>query len=226
MTVSYVCGYCRKSFVKETSLAVHLCEPKRRRLEKDERGVQIGFQAFLRFYEIHQGSSRLRTYEDFCESAYYRAFVKFGRYCVAVLVINPPRFVDWLLQNNVKIDRWCRDSVYTQYHVQHLQKEAVADALARAIEHSINWSETTGHPSRDVLRYGNHNAICHAITSGKLSAWVIYNSASGQQFLSELTADLVSLIWPYVDSDVWLKKFQAYPADQEYAKEILKQAGW
>jgi hypothetical protein len=34
------------------------------------------------------------------------------------------------------------------------------------------------------------------------------------------------MIWSYIDSDVWQRKFQTYPADQEYSKEMLKQAGW
>jgi hypothetical protein len=55
---------------------------------------------------------------------------------------------------------------------------------------------------------------------------VIYNSESGQKFLNELNAEQVSMIWPYIDSDIWQKKFVDYPADQEYAKEILTQAGW
>jgi hypothetical protein len=55
---------------------------------------------------------------------------------------------------------------------------------------------------------------------------VIYNSESGQKFLGELSADQVAMIWPYIDSDVWQKKFSDYAADAEYAKLILKQAGW
>jgi hypothetical protein len=55
---------------------------------------------------------------------------------------------------------------------------------------------------------------------------VIYNSESGQKFLSELTSEQVAMIWPYIDSDAWQRKFANYPADQEYAREILKQAGW
>ena len=72
----FTCNYCKKEFAKETSIAVHMCEPKRRRMEKDERGVQLGFQAYIKFYETMQGSARLKTFEDFAESAYYRAFVK------------------------------------------------------------------------------------------------------------------------------------------------------
>ena len=55
--MTHTCCYCKKSFVKETSLEIHMCEPKRRYREKDERGVQLGLGAYLRFYEITQGSA-------------------------------------------------------------------------------------------------------------------------------------------------------------------------
>ncbi len=203
-----------------------MCEPKRRRTQKDEAGVRLGFQAFIRFYEVHQGSAKLKTYDDFCDSSYYSAFVKFGRYCVNTRVIAPPRFMDWLLKQNKKIDRWCSDAIYTEYLSWYLPVEAVDDALARAIEFGIDWAEKHSAPPHDCLRYGNANAVCYAITSGRISPWIIYNSESGQKFLTEISAEQVQMIWPYIDSDVWQKKFNNYPADQEYAKDILAKAGW
>jgi hypothetical protein len=141
-------------------------------------------------------------------------------------VINPERFMAWLLKNNRKIDHWCSDKVYTEYLVDHLKVEAVDDALARAIEFGIDWSEKNTSPAHDCMRYGNANVLCYAVTAGRISAWVIYNSESGQKFLSELDATQVAMIWPYIDSDAWQKQFQDRPQDQAYAKNILKQAGW
>lgn len=224
--MSFVCEYCKKEFAKETSIEVHMCEPKRRRMQRDEAGVRLGFQAYIKFYETMQGSAKNKTYDDFCESAYYKAFVKFGRYCVNTHVINPPQFMNWLLKNNKKIDRWCSDQIYTEYLIQHLLVEAVDDALKRAIEHSIAWEEATGHPAKDMLRYGNANALCYDITAGRISPWVIYNSNSGVEFLGNLSTEQVAIIWPYINSDAWHKKFSNYPADQEFVKDILTQAGW
>jgi hypothetical protein len=172
------------------------------------------------------GSARNKTHDTFCESSYYRAFVKFGHYCVNTRVINPERFMVWLLKHNRKIDHWCSDKVYTEYLVDHLKVEAVDDALTRAIEFGIDWSEKNTSPAHDCMRYGNANVLCYAVTAGRISAWVIYNSESGQKFLSELDATQVSMIWPYIDSDAWQKRFQDRPQDQAYAKNILKQAGW
>jgi hypothetical protein len=224
--MTFTCGYCDKTFSRESSIEVHMCEPKRRRLQRGDRGVQLGLQAYVRFYETMQGSAKNKTSDDFETSSYYRAFVKFGHYCVNTRVINPERFMAWLLKQQKKIDRWCSDQVYTEYLANYLTLEAVDDALARAMEYGLDWAEKTDNPAHDCLRYGNANAICHAITAGRVSPWVIYSSESGQKFLSELSSDQVSMIWLYIDSDVWQKKFQTYPADHEYAKEMLKQAGW
>ena len=224
--MTYTCQYCKKDFVREASLAVHSCEPRRRRQQRDEAGVRLGFNAYLKFYELTQGSARLKTYDDFCESPYYRAFVKFGRYCVDVKVVNPARFTEWLLKNNKKIDRWCTDVMYTEYLVDYLRVENVNDALARAIEFAIDWSEETGNPAQDCLRYGNVNAMVYAVTAGRISPWIIYNCESGQKFLGELDATQIAMLWPYIDSETWTKKFADYPADQEYVKDILQRAGW
>ena len=224
--MTHVCDYCKKEFVRETSIQAHMCEPKRRRQQRDEPGPRLGFQAYIRFYESMAGSARNKTHDTFCESSYYRAFVKFGHYCVNTRVINPDRFMAWLLKNNRKIDHWCSDKVYTEYLVDHLKVEAVDDALTRAIEFGIDWAEKNASPTHDCMRYGNTNVLCYAVTAGRISPWVIYNSESGQKFLSELDATQVAMIWPYIDSDAWQKRFQDRPQDQAYAKNILKQAGW
>ena len=220
------CQYCKKQFARETSIAVHMCEPKRRRLNKTERGVELGFQAYIRFYETMQGSAKLKTHDDFCESAYYKAFVKFGRYCVSTKTINPKQFMEWLLKHQKKIDRWASDQLYTEYLLDYLKVENVSDALSRAIEYSIDWSEKQSAPAHDCLRYGNSNALCYAIVTGRISPWVLYNSESGAKFLGELSTEQVAMIWTYIDSDLWQKKFQTYLADQEYARDILTKAGW
>jgi hypothetical protein len=222
----YTCQYCKKGFKKETTLAVHVCEPKKRYQERDETGPRLGLQAYLKFYELTQGSAKPKTFDDFAASPYYSAFVKFGQYCVSIRAINPLQFTLWLLKNNKKIDHWCKDSIYTEYLMDYLKVEAVADALTRAIEYSIDWADKTDSPSHDCLRYGNTNAMCYAISTGRISPWVVYNCESGQKFLSELNTEQVALIWSYINSDFWQKKFKDYPEDTAYAKEILQKAGW
>ena len=224
--MTYQCEFCQRQFRRESTIAVHMCEPKRRRLDRSERGVQLGLQAYVRFYEITQGSARTRTFEDFCDSPYYRAFVKWGRYCVTTRVINPTQFLEWLLRNNRKIDLWASDRQYEEFLLDYVKRERADDALTRAIEWSLDWAENNAAPPHDCLRYGGTNSICHAVTTGRLSAWVIYNSESGQALLSRLQPDQITMIWPWIDADAWQKRFRDYLADQEFVKDTLKRAGW
>lgn len=223
---NFTCQYCDKNFQRENSLAVHLCEPKRRWQEQKEAGVQIGLQAYLRFYEITQGSAKLKTFDDFARSSYYRAFVKFGRYCVSIRAVNVARFLEWLIQKNKKIDHWCRDSIYTEYLSWYVLIENPLDAVARAQEEAEQWQESTGHPSKDYLRYGNANRLCHAITTGRITAWILYNCDSGTEMLSNLGIEQISIIWPWIETDAWQKKFRDYPADAEYVRQLLTEQGW
>jgi hypothetical protein len=222
----YICHYCKKSFRRETTLAVHVCEQKKRYQSRNETGVQIGLNSYLKFYEMSQGPSKTKTFDDFAQSPYYRAFVKFGQYCVSIRAVNIPRFTEWLLKNNKKIDYWCSDRVYGEFLEQYLRIESPIDALHRSVEHSIRWGHETGNPANDYLRYGNDNTICYAVTTGRISAWVLYNSQSGQEFLARLSSEQLAMIWSNVDTDFWQQKFRDYPADIAYIKDILKQAGW
>ena len=76
------------------------------------------------------------------------------------------------------------------------------------------------------MRYGNPNAVAFAISTGRVSPWIVFNCESGQQFLENMNTDQMHIVWPWIDPDYWQKKFKDYPADQAYAEEILKQAGW
>jgi hypothetical protein len=226
--MSYKCRYCEKDFSKESTLAVHLCEPKRRWQQEKETGVQLGLRAYLRFYEITQGSARMKSYEDFVSSPYYNAFVKWGRHMVGIRGINPPQFLEWLLKNNKKIDQWCKDEFYVTYLHEYLRREAVQDALERALNEMQAYAdehEELKGGFRDYFRYANANRICHHITTGRVSAWIVYNCDSGHEFLGSLGEEHLTMIMPWIDTDYWQRKLRDYTADSEWLKDILAKAG-
>ena len=80
------CVHCGKSFMKEKTLIAHMCEQKRRALQRDEKRVLTGMITYNRFYQLTQNAKKNKTYEDFCKSSYYNAFVKFGSF---VNNVNP-----------------------------------------------------------------------------------------------------------------------------------------
>jgi hypothetical protein len=223
---SYKCRYCDKQFRKESSLSVHLCEPKRRWQQETETGVQFGLRAYLQFYETTQGSARLKSYEDFVNSPYYNAFVRYGRHLVAVRAINSNSFTTWLLKNNKKIDFWCKDTFYEEWLLEYLRKESPQDALERALQEMQDYVGTSGIADfSHYFLYGNANRVCYHICTGRISPWVVFNCASGREFLGNLGEEHLAMVMPWIDPDHWNHKFCDYVADAEWCKHVLKAAG-
>ena len=223
----HTCEFCHREFVRERTLISHLCEQKQRWLNKDIKGNRLGFQCWLQFYTKNSmNRTKNKTYEEFIKSAYYTAFVKFGTYCGEVNVVNVSRFVDWLLKENIKLDNWHSDSVYTTFLQDYLRKEDPFDAIHRGIEHSIVLAKAANIQSHDILRFGNVNKICYAITTGKISPWMLYQSNSGTHFLDTLNPDHVKMIIEYIDPEQWAIKFKRDPEVAKQIKELLGAGGY
>ena len=225
---SYTCKYCAKEYRKESTLAAHLCESKRRWQQEKEVGVQFGLQAYLRFFEMTQGSAKLKSYSDFVESPYYSAFVKFGRHIQSIRAVNPRAFIDYVIKENKKLDHWTHEKVYLEYLHTYLKKEAVQDALERALTTMQEYTDENPEIKggfKDYFRYGNGNRICFHISTGRISPWIIFNCDSGVEFLSGLGEEQIAMIMPWIDPDFWQRKFTDYVADTEWVKVILGEAG-
>ena len=225
-TELHSCEFCNRKFAREKTLFTHICETKRRWLEKDKLGNRLGFQSFVQFYKKHSSAKNTKTYDEFIRSPYYTGFVKFGNYCAEINAINVSRFVDWLLADKVSIDNWTSDKVYTKFLIEYLRKEDPMDAIHRSVETTINLASEENVQPQDYIRYGNTNKICYAVTTGKISPWMLYQSNSGVRFLDTLSPDHVKMIIDYINPEQWALKFNKEPENVRTIKEILNAGGY
>lgn len=223
---NYTCQFCGKAFVKESTLAAHLCEAKRRHQQRDEVGVRLGYQAWLRFFELTQGSAKTKSYEDFADSAYYVAFTKFGRHLHSLRAVNPQAFIDYVIKNNKKLDHWCKEAFYTEYLFEYLRKEHPQDAIERGILEMQMWADEENDSVTDFFRKASTNRIASMIVNGRISAWVIYCCESGQNSLERLNEEQIALVYAWIDPDYWQRRLKDYMADTEWCKHVLKEAGF
>lgn len=224
----YTCRFCNKAFVKESTLTSHVCEKKRRHQQEKEVAVQWGLQSYVLFYNSTQTTSKPKSYQDFCDSPYYLAFVKFGRYCLDIKCANFLSFTQWLLKNNKKLDYWCSDKLYEEWLLDYIKREPVDGALERGLkemsEYAIKNTELkNGYV--DYFRYGNVNRVIHHISTGRISPWVVYNCTTGVEFLEQLSEDQLSIILPWIDPNYWNPKFKDNQEDVKWARQLLATAG-
>ena len=224
MTKPYVCQYCGHGYSKESTLIVHVCEQKRRALAKTERHVVLGFDAFNRFYKMSQNIKGDKTYEEFCKSPYYNAFVKFGSFVSNVNPLYPDRFIDYVIRSGVKLDHWCREELYDKYVIDLIKTEMVETALERSIKHMMSWAESNQSQWNHYFLYVSLSRAVFDVRDGKVSPWVILNSANGRAMLKKFNDEQLAAIGAVMDIPFWLSKFKKLPADVELVKEVVKES--
>ena len=109
------CEYCNKTFSKQRTLDIHLCEPKRRWSQKDNKVHVLAYEIFRRFYEINFPSQKQKTYTDFVQSQYYNAFIKTAKFITENTPVEIGAFIDWLCTSKIRIDSWPKQGTVDTY---------------------------------------------------------------------------------------------------------------
>jgi len=221
---TYACQYCNTKFQKEKTLAVHLCEQKRRALAKTEKHVVLGYDAYNRFYRKTQNSRQDKTYDEFAKSAYYNAFVKFGSFVSNVNPLYPDRFIDYVVTSGVKLDHWCRDELYEKYVLDLIKTETVETALQRSINHMMSWADANNAQWNHYFNYVSLSRASFDIRDGKISPWVLLNCASGKKMLSNFNDEQLASIGNIIDPQFWMRRFKQHPADLEFVRQVIRES--
>lgn len=202
-----------------------MCERKRRALQKDEKRVQAGFMAFNRFWQLTQNAKIPKTYDNFADSSYYNAFVKFGSFVNNVRPLYPDKFIDYVIKSGVKLDHWCRDELYETYLFDVIKTEPVESAVQRSLQTMIEWGDENKAEFNHYFNYVSLNRAVNDIRNGYISPWVVLNTSTGQTMIRNMSDDQLNMISPAFDVPFWLKKFKTVPADVALVKEICQEAG-
>jgi hypothetical protein len=210
--------------MKESTLAVHMCEKKRRALQKDEKRVRLGFYAFQRFYKLSAGAKKEKSYEDFCASPYYNAFVKFGSFINNVKPLYPEKYIDYVVTSGVKLDHWCRDEMYEKYALEFILKEDVHTALERSIKNMMEWAEENNAHWNSYFNYVSTNRAVWNIKDGKISPWLILNCRSGKEMLSKFNDEQLEMVYHVINPQHWAMRFKRHPHDVQLVKDISKES--
>ena len=221
----YTCDYCNKGFMQEKTLFVHVCEQKRRALARTEKHVLLAFDAFQKFYRQAQPNSKQeKTYEDFCKSPYYNAFIKFGSFVSNVNPLYPERFTNYIVSSGVKLDHWCRDELYELYVADLIRRENVETALQRSIQTMMSWADDHNAQWNHYFLYVSLSRACYDIKDGKISPWLILNSASGKTMLQKFSDEQLTHIQGIIDPPFWVNKFKKQSADTLLVKDVVKES--
>ena len=228
MTEKFQCNFCKREFIREKSLINHICEQKRRWDSREEKYVQIGFNVWLKWYELsgtNINNNKKYHFDDFAKSKYYLAFVKVGKHVIATKMVSPELFIKFVIKNRIKLDNWCKDSVYEMYVRDVCKRENVEIALERQIKIMMDWAEENDEEWIDFFEKVHPNYVIKLIRNGRISPWIIFNSSTIYKLFDRMNEEQKELVNGFVDSNSWIVLMKKNPIDKEYVSDTLEENG-
>jgi hypothetical protein len=219
----FLCGFCKRDFTTETRLINHLCEKKRRFLQKDDKPVKLGFMAYARFFKLSMGKQT--TYEGFAKSKMYGAFIRFGKHIVDLNALNPIGFIDFLIRSEVKIDRWTDLVMYSTYIRELNKNEPPIDAIERNFMLMQQWSVSSGEDWCDFFRKVEPPQAVMWIVNGRLSPWLIFTASSAHILLARLSPEQNQMVESAIDAGFWRLKIERHKQDVDTIRIMLAENG-
>lgn len=209
---AFHCDFCRRPFRSERRWLSHLCEKKRRALQREERFVNLGFHAYQRFWAKRMNPKHKQGWDAFDNSSLYGAFVRFGRYILDTDLINPAAFVDFLLRAEIKLDRWCQPTYYQIYMREMTKLEPPWEAMERTILLLQHWAMQTQQPWYDFFRTVAPAQAVLWIITGRLSPWILFTAASADDLFARLSPEQQSRVAEVIDERFWRIKLDHHQA--------------
>lgn len=210
---SNTCKWCQKSFASERTLSAHMCPKKRRWADRELTHIRLGFRVFQMFYELNTTASKPKDMEDFIRSQYYEGFAKFGRACIFNEWLYPEKYAEYLIVNAVKLADWNKDKTYDKYLLEYVKKETGLRAMERTIMYLVDWGNETNSAWQNYFKTVSTNRAVHDIRAGKVSPWLLYLSATGDELFTRLNEEQIKMINDIRDPNFWMKIFQQNPAE-------------
>jgi len=214
------CDFCGKVFSRPSSIFAHMCERKRRAMDRDSKDVRLGMMAFARFMTTVMRAKEPPTWASFEASKVYGAFVRFGRFVGDINAVNPTALTDFLLKSGVPVDRWCDMPVYETYLREFTKIESADAAFERNLMLIDEWCHETGERREDFFRKVSPAKAVRWVVAGRISPWVMFTANTASCLFDRLSPEQVSIIDRAIDTELWARIFD----QQKNAVEAIKQA--
>jgi hypothetical protein len=220
---TFICEFCNRNFTSEKRLMNHLCEARRRHLQRDDKPVKLGFMAYERF--LKRTMRKHPTYESFSASSLYGAFIRFGRYLINLNAMNPLGFIDYLILAETPIARWTDNVMYSTYIRELNKNEPPIDAIERNFTLMQQWSTSSGEEWFDFFRKVEPPQAALWIANGRISPWLLFTASSAHALFARFTSEQTAMVENTIDPGFWQLKIERHKEEVNTIRAMLAENG-
>lgn len=223
--MTYKCRYCQREFARESTLASHLCENKRRVLAKDDKQNRIAYQSWLLFRRLTISNIKHdKSYEEFATNKYFTSFMKLAKHIIDLNIEDPEGYVKFIIMNSVPINKWQTAVVYETYVKDRTRKETVERAIERSVLNMKAWAEKTGNNWEEYFQQVSTPDAVQDIRMGRISPWCTFATDQGSRLIDRLEPGQIQQLVEYMEPQSWRARVMRHRSDANWVQQVFNEA--
>ena len=219
----WVCGFCSRTFVRESAFMNHRCREKDR---NDELRSTIGLAAYAHYVEW----MRLKKHtpppvETFATSTLYGSFVKFAEYVARVHVPFPKHFIKLMVEQGVRPPLWARDQTYAMYLQWYDNAHSPESQVLESLEFVKELASDMNVHLDVVYEAIGIEDLLKFIRQRKISGWYLFASPGFKKYLGTLSSDQKEALQNAMNAGAMVARIQQKPDLLKFFTKVLTEEG-
>ncbi len=205
----YRCTFCDKDFTRKSWYERHMCEKKRRFLDKNNIVIIRAHRLFNHWQKRLklQRRGKEKTMEEYIKSPYYKLFVRLTEFTDRVYVVSHFKYLDWLIDRRIPEVNWFDDSGMQEYQDYIRLSENPESQAKDTCAHIRSWCEDHDIAVHDFFTSITPGQALNMIRSNELCPWVLFGyKPSMDSLMSRIEGEVLYTLDDHINVHYWLNK--------------------
>lgn len=200
------CTYCQRPFQTETGFMNHKCKGRER---LDELRSPVGQQAYSLYAEwMRVRKMTVPPIENFMESRYFRAFVKFSEYANKTAIPNVLQYVKFMVEQKIDPMLWTNRAMYASYLEWFDDAFPPESQFIESLDRLLMMVADHKVEPKDIFKALGTEKIVNMVRRRKLTPWLLVTSSAFLKWASALDPHERSVLTDCVDVGAYSLKLQ------------------
>jgi hypothetical protein len=220
----YKCSFCRRGFVRKTWYEKHMCDKKKRFLDRNNIMV-IKAHGLFNHWQQQTGMLRRgqkKSFDDFCKSPFFGAFKRLAEFTTNEYVVSGFKYIDWLVENKIPEAKWCNPRDLGDYRVYLRATEEPEKQAETTCKNIRAWCADNGIEMPEFFATITPGQALNMVRENKLSPWVLLGYQPCVDALtSRFKQEMLFTLNDHINVPYWLEKTEQDTDGMDKVNEVL-----
>ena len=136
-------------------------------------------------------------------------------------MLDHEKYIEYVIRNAIKLERWASDAVYDTYLKEHLFKETIDRAAERMMLYIMNWASDNEQLADNFFNELTSAKALTLIRNGTISPWIIYGTEQGEKIIDSMSDEQLDIAVNFINPKKWRPKVRMKQDEVKWLKNIF-----